>query len=300
MGIHTGESIVVAPSQTLTNQEYHFLRGVAIQAARHFKIVGECNIQYALNPENGDYRVIEMNARLSRSSALASKATGYPLAFVAAKLSLGIGLAEIKNTVTKKTCAFFEPALDYIVVKMPRWDIHKLRSADRTIGTEMKSVGEVMAIGKSFPEALQKAVRMLNGVGTGLTDFNDLIEDPLKDIEFATDRRLFALYAFFKKGGSLEEARNLSKINPWFLQHIQYICALEKKIQLLPLDKQLLREAKRAGFSDRALAHLKSTTERKMRKLRIQKEVVPCVKQIDTLAGEFDARTNYLLLNLSW
>jgi carbamoyl-phosphate synthase large subunit len=296
MGIHTGESIVVAPSQTLNNQEYHFLREIAIKAARHFKIVGECNIQYALNPENGDYRVIEMNARLSRSSALASKATGYPLAFVAAKLSLGINLSEIKNAVTKKTSAFFEPALDYLVVKMPRWDIHKLRSADRTIGTEMKSVGEVMAIGRSFPEALQKAVRMLHGNGTGLTDCSNPVEDPRKEIEHATDRRLFALYSFFKKGGSVEEAHRLSKINPWFLNHIFAICALENKIKELPLDKNLLQEAKRAGFSDRALAHLKSTAEVKIRALRIKKKVVPCIKLIDTLAGEFDAQTNYLYL----
>ena len=180
MGIHTGESIVVAPSQTLTNHEYHMLREIALKAADLFNIVGECNIQYALNPVNGEYRVIEMNARLSRSSALASKATGYPLAFVAAKLALGFTLSEIKNAVTKKTVAFFEPALDYIVVKIPRWDIHKLRSADRRIGTEMKSVGEVMAIGRSFPEALQKAVRMLNIGASGLTDYLHPIDNPKK------------------------------------------------------------------------------------------------------------------------
>ena len=186
MGIHTGESIVVAPSQTLTNREYHGLREIAIRAASHFQIVGECNIQYALNPKNGDYRVIEMNARLSRSSALASKATGYPLAFVAAKLALGFSLAEIKNAVTKKTVAFFEPALDYVVVKIPRWDIHKFRSADRRIGTEMKSVGEVMAIGRSFPEALQKAVRMLNIGASGLTDYPHPIPNVKQEVSHAS------------------------------------------------------------------------------------------------------------------
>jgi len=296
MGIHTGESIVVAPSQTLTNHEYHFLREIAIKAARHFKIIGECNIQYALNPKNGDYRVIEMNARLSRSSALASKATGYPLAFVAAKLSLGWLLPDIKNAVTKKTSAFFEPALDYLVVKMPKWDIHKLRAADRTIGTEMKSVGEVMAIGRSFLEALQKAARMLSGGFSGLTNYPQVIEDPRQEIEFATDRRLFALYAFFKKGGSVEEAHRLSNIDPWFLNHLKALSELEKKIKDHPLNKDFLKEIKKAGFSDRAIAQIKNTTEEKVRKLRLSKKIKPIVKQIDTLAGEFDAQTNYLYL----
>jgi carbamoyl-phosphate synthase large subunit len=296
MGIHTGESIVVAPSQTLTNHEYHFLREIAIKAARHFKIIGECNIQYALNPKNGDYRVIEMNARLSRSSALASKATGYPLAFVAAKLSLGWHLSEIKNAVTKKTYAFFEPALDYLVVKMPKWDIHKLRAADRTIGTEMKSVGEVMAIGRSFPETLQKAVRMLSGGINGLSDYPQAIEDPLKEIEFATDRRLFALYSFFKKGGKVEEAHRLSHIDPWFLSHLKQLSELEKTIKDHPLDSPFLKEIKKTGFSDRTIARLKNTTEEKIRALRLSKKIRPVVKQIDTLAGEFDAQTNYLYL----
>lgn len=291
MGIHTGESIVVAPSQTLNNQEYHLLREIAIRTARHFKIIGECNIQYAFNPVNGDYRVIEMNARLSRSSALASKATGYPLAFVAAKLALGFNLSQIKNAITKKTCAFFEPSLDYLVVKMPRWDIHKLRQADRVIGTEMKSVGEVMAIGRSFPEALLKAVRML-----GKGEESHKIEDPKKEIEFATDRRLYALFAFFRNGGSVEEAHRLSRIDCWFLHQVFEICALEKKIKAEPLEKELLKKAKRFGFSDRALARLKKVSEKKIRALRLQKGVIPFVKQIDTLAGEFDAETNYLYL----
>lgn len=296
MGIHTGESIVVAPSQTLTNNEYHFLREIAIKAARHFKIVGECNIQYALNPENGDYRVIEMNARLSRSSALASKATGYPLAFVATKLSLGYPLHKIKNSVTKKTCAFFEPALDYVVVKIPKWDIHKLRSADRNIGTEMKSVGEVMAIGKTFKEALQKAARMLNGGASSLSDYPSIIEDPKKEIKNPTDRRLFAIYKFFKNGETVQEAQKLSNIHPWFLHHIYEIYLLEKKIQESPLSKELLIEAKKAGFADKTIGQIKNKEEAFIRKLRLKHKIHPFVKQIDTLAGEFDAETNYLYL----
>jgi carbamoyl-phosphate synthase large subunit len=296
MGIHTGESIVVAPTQTLNNREYHLLREIAIKAARHFQIVGECNIQYALNPKNGDYRVIEMNARLSRSSALASKATGYPLAFVAAKLSLGWRLSEITNAVTQKTCAFFEPALDYVVVKIPRWDIHKLRSADRTIGTEMKSVGEVMAIGRSFPEALQKAIRMLNISASGLSDYPHPIENPAKEIAQATDRRLFALYAFFKGGGSVEEAHSLSHINRWFLSHLHALAELESELSKEPLTKERLRLAKQSGFSDRTLAAKTGMSEQALRKSRIEQGIIPYVKQIDTLAGEFDAETNYLYL----
>lgn len=297
MGIHTGESIVVAPSQTLTNEEYQLLRSVAIKAAKHFNIIGECNIQYALHPETGDYRVIEMNARLSRSSALASKATGYPLAFIAAKLSLGYKLHEITNAVTKKTCAFFEPALDYIVVKIPRWDTHKLRSADRTIGTEMKSVGEVMSIGRSFPEALQKAIRMLNIGANGLTDLPAIISHPEQEIKKATDRRLFALYEYFKQGGSVEEANDFSKIDPWFLQHIKAITDLESSLKETPLTKEIILIAKKMGFSDKALAKCKKTTEAEIRALRLELGIIPYVKQIDTLAGEFDAETNYLYLS---
>ncbi|MBI2742720.1 MAG: carbamoyl-phosphate synthase (glutamine-hydrolyzing) large subunit [Chlamydiales bacterium] len=296
MGIHTGESIVVAPSQTLTNQEYHSLREIAIRAARNFNIVGECNIQYALNPANGDYRVIEMNARLSRSSALASKATGYPLAFVAAKLALGFRLSDIKNTITKKTCAFFEPALDYIVVKVPRWDTHKLRSAERTIGSEMKSVGEVMAIGRSFPEAIQKAVRMLNIGASSISDYPHPIEDAKKEISQATDRRLFALYKFFREGGSVDEAARLSHIDRWFLHQIHALSLCEKKIEKQPLSKELLLEAKKSGFSDRTIAKLKKLPEESVRKQRIKMGVIPFIKQIDTLAGEFKAETNYLYL----
>lgn len=296
MGIHTGESIVVAPSQTLNHAEYHSLREIAIRSARHFEIVGECNIQYALNPKNGDYRVIEMNARLSRSSALASKATGYPLAFVAAKLALGFSLAEIKNTVTQKTVAFFEPALDYVVVKIPRWDIHKFRSADRRIGTEMKSVGEVMAIGRSFPEALQKAVRMLNCGASGLTDYPHSIENPKGEIAHATDRRLFALYQFFQKKGSVDEAHRLSQIDRWFLHLIKHIAEWEQKLKKNPLSAQLLKESKKLGFSDQAIAAMKKWDVKKVRSERLKHGIVPFVKQIDTLAGEFDAQTNYLYL----
>ncbi len=294
MGIHTGESIVVAPSQTLTNEEYHRLREIAIRAARHLEVVGECNIQYSLNPKDGDYRVIEMNARLSRSSALASKATGYPLAFVSTKLSLGKKLHEIKNSITKKTTAFFEPALDYLVVKMPRWDIQKLKAADRTIGSEMKSVGEVMAIGRSFPEALQKAIRMLNIGTNGLLDYPYDITDLSMEIKNATDRRLFAIATFLKNGGTIEEVQQLSHIDPWFLNHIKSIVETSKKIPDARLTKESVLHLKQLGFSDRQIAMMKNTTPEKIRKERIQLGVTPIFKQIDTLAGEFTAETNYL------
>lgn len=296
MGIHTGESIVIAPSQTLSNEEYHRLREVALKTARHLGIIGECNIQYALNPQTGDYRVIEVNARLSRSSALASKATGYPLAFVATKLCLGRGLHQIDNAVTRSTCAFFEPALDYVVVKIPRWDIHKLKSAERTIGSEMKSVGEVMAIGRSFPEALQKAVRMLSAASPHLQKPPHPIENIEKEIRKATDRRLFALYQYFLKGGTVEQAHTLSQIDPWFLHHIHSIASLELKIRAQNLDPLLLREAKEMGFSDAILAALKGIKESAIRKQRIEACITPYVKQIDTLAGEFVAETNYLYM----
>jgi carbamoyl-phosphate synthase large subunit len=293
MGIHTGESIVIAPSQTLNNTEYHLLRSVALQCARLTGIVGECNVQFALDPKTGDYRVIEMNARLSRSSALASKATGYPLAFVAAKLGLGYSLDSIPNAITKKTSAFFEPALDYVVVKIPRWDIQKLKSADRTIGSEMKSVGEVMAIGRSFPEALQKGIRMLN---IGADSLDDPVDDPIPDIQKPTDRRLFALYQFFKQGHSVEKAHHLSQIDPWFLHHLQTLATFEKRLQENSLSPTLLREAKQLGFSDRFIGKTKKKTEDQVRQLRKKHRIHPYVKQIDTLAGEFDAKTNYLYM----
>ena len=269
---------------------------MAIQAARHFKILGECNIQFAVNPANGDYRVIEMNARLSRSSALASKATGYPLAFVATKLALQYALHEIKNSVTQKTCAFFEPALDYIVVKIPRWDINKLRTSDRRIGTEMKSVGEVMAIGRSFPEALQKAVHMLNIGATGICDYPYAIENPEHEVEFPTDRRLFALAAYFKQGGTVDGAHQLSKIHTWFLQHVCNIALLDTELKNNKLNKELMRQAKQFGFSDKRLAQANDSDELSIRKQRIEWDIKPVIKQIDTLAGEFDAETNYLYL----
>jgi len=296
MGVHTGESIVIAPAQTLSNEDHQKLRNMAITVAGHFKIVGECNIQYAVNPENGDYRVIEMNARLSRSSALASKATGYPLALVAAKLALGWCLHEIKNSVTQKTCAFFEPALDYVVVKIPRWDIGKFKVADRTIGTEMKSVGEVMGIGRTFPESLQKAVGMLNIGASCLSDYPHEIEDVEREIQFPTDRRIFALYQFFRDGGTVEQAHELSKINSWFLSHIHACAQVENRIRNEVFDDNLLYAAKLMGFSDASIGFIVDLKEDDVRAMRLKANIIPYVKQIDTLAGEFSAQTNYLYL----
>lgn len=311
MGIHTGESIVVAPAQTLSNSEHQKLRNIALKAARHFGIIGECNIQYAVNPENGDYRVIEMNARLSRSSALASKATGYPLAFVAAKLALGKSLSELKNSITQKTCAFFEPALDYVVVKIPRWDTHKLKAAERRIGTEMKSVGEVMGIGKTFSEALNKAIEALNINATSIATYPSPIENIRSELEFATDRRIFALYHFFKQEGSVKDAHKLSRIDPWFLNQIKQMSDVATtvskisdlkdllkpiKSEIYALPVSLLKAVKLMGFSDKSIAKLTESTDAKIRKLRLDAKITPVVKQIDTLAGEFSAATNYLYL----
>ncbi|WP_116964537.1 carbamoyl-phosphate synthase (glutamine-hydrolyzing) large subunit [Fastidiosibacter lacustris] len=298
MGIHTGESIVVSPSQSLNNKEYHRLREIAIKVANHFNIIGECNIQYAFNLATSDYRVIEINPRLSRSSALASKATGYPLAFIAAKLILGYNLHELQNAVTKKTCAYFEPALDYIVVKIPRWDTHKLKKAERFIGTEMKSVGEVMAIGRSFSEALQKAVGMLNIGAADLTDYPFDIPDLELEIERATDRRIFALHRFFVKGGSIDKAHALSGIDKWFLNHMHTIANMENTLKnhAIPLTNSLLKEAKKLGFSDKSIARFREMDVQALRAWRIAQGIVPYVKQIDTLAGEFEAETNYLYM----
>ena len=299
MGIHTGESIVVAPSQTLSNAEYHGLREVALKTIRHLGIVGECNIQYALHPSSGDYRVIEVNARLSRSSALASKATGYPLAFVAAKLALGYTLPEIKNSVTKKTIACFEPALDYVVLKIPRWDLNKFENAAPRIGTEMKSVGEVMAIGRSFEEVLQKAIRMLNIGANGLTahkNGNFKILEYMDEIKNPTSRRIFALAEALKAGESVEKLNSMSAIDPWFLHKLQNIIALEHELKRKKLDATLMRRAKKAGFSDTQLGVIKNTSETAIRTLRKRLKVLPVIKQIDTLAGEFPAETNYLYL----
>lgn len=294
MGIHTGESIVIAPSQTLSNEEYHRLREVALQTINHLGIIGECNIQYALNPANGDYRVIEVNARLSRSSALASKATGYPLAFVASKLMLGYRLHELKNTVTGNTSAFFEPALDYVAVKMPRWDLAKLKSTDHSIGTEMKSVGEVMAIGRSFPEALQKAIRMLNTGAQGLSAHPHIFKPPFTDISKATDRRIFAIHDALKHGMSVDQIHQMSKIDKWFLGHLASIQQTGELIKNNTLTKESLLAAKQKGFSDNVIASLKNTSEKAIRTKRLKLGIVPYIKQIDTLAGEFDATTNYL------
>lgn len=296
MGIHTGESIVVAPSQTLTNQEYHHLREIAITTVNHLGIVGECNIQFALNPKSGDYRVIEVNARLSRSSALASKATGYPLAFIATKLALGKCLPELKNSVTGTTSAFYEPALDYVAVKMPRWDLTKLKASERSIGSEMKSVGEVMAIGRSFPEALQKAIRMLNVGADGLTSHPYEFRNRLREISQPTDRRIFAIYEALKHGVSVEQLYKLSKIDRWFLNHMAEVHKTEQAIAQNSLTKQLLLEAKQKGFADKVIAKLKRTSEQAIRERRQRFGILPGVKQIDTLAGEFAATTNYLYM----
>lgn len=296
MGIHTGESIVVAPSQTLNNQEYHMLREVSIKVARHVGIVGECNIQFALSPTSNQYRVIEMNARLSRSSALASKATGYPLAFVAAKLALGKHLNEIPNAVTQTTSTFFEPALDYLVLKMPRWDVNKFKQAERRIGSEMKSVGEVMAIGRSFSEVLQKAVRMLGLNMTGLHDYPYEIESQIDEIKNPTFRRLFALYNECYAGTSVETLHELSQIDRWFLHHIHRIAQMQRTLESSQLTPELLESAKRLGFSDDAVGMHTSQTGEEVRALRKSHGILPVIKQIDTMAGEFPAQTNYLYL----
>lgn len=296
MGIHTGESIVVAPSQTLTNSEYHMLREVALRTITQLGIIGECNIQYALNPKNGDYRVIEVNARLSRSSALASKATGYPLAFVAMKLALGHRLDELTNSVTGSTPAFYEPALDYLAVKIPRWDLSKLKASDHAIGSEMKSVGEVMALGRSFPEALQKAVRMLNIGADGLSAHNFAIKQPASEIALPTDNRLFAVYECLKLGLTPEQIHAKTMIDKWFLQQIERIAMHEAKLKKTKLNPALLLIAKKLGFSDRSIAAWQKTDDESIRRLRKKWRILPVVKQIDTLAGEFDAQTNYLYL----
>jgi len=296
MGVHTGESIVVAPSQTLNDTEYQFLRTTALRIVQHLNIIGECNVQYAFNPKNGDYRVIEVNARLSRSSALASKATGYPLAFVAAKISLGFKLHEIQNSVTQKTSAFFEPALDYLVIKIPRWDTTKLKAASRSIGSEMKSVGEVMAIGRSFCETLQKAIRMLNIGANGLSDYPDRIKTPENEIRNPTDRRLFAIYQWLLEGHTALEIHRLSHIDLWFLNHLERLALVEKELRKGTLTQENLLKAKRFGFSDRTLSSFYKKTEEEIRSQRKKLKITPVIKQIDTLAGEFPALTNYLYM----
>ena len=309
LGIHTGESIVVAPSQTLSNSEYHKLRELSIRIARHIGIVGECNVQFALCPDSEDYRVIEVNARLSRSSALASKATGYPLAFVAAKLGLGYGLFDLKNSVTKTTTAFFEPALDYCVCKIPRWDLGKFRGVNRELESSMKSVGEVMAIGRTFEEAIQKGLRM---IGQGMHGFVENKELEIPDIDGAlhapTDKRIFVIEKAFDQGYSVEQIHDLTKIDCWFLEKLKNIHNIDRELRaagsLEALPARLFRQAKTAGFSDfqtgRALGMEKEMDiEKACMRVRDRRKalgIVPCVKQIDTLAGEFPAATNYLYL----
>ncbi|MGD1008568.1 MAG: carbamoyl-phosphate synthase (glutamine-hydrolyzing) large subunit [Candidatus Aminicenantales bacterium] len=298
MGIHTGESIIIAPSQTLTNEEYHRLREISIRAVRHLGIVGECNIQFALNPRNGDYRIIEVNARLSRSSALASKATGYPLAFVAAKLVLGHLLPDLPNSITKVTSACFEPALDYLVVKIPRWDLKKFGRVSKKIGSEMKSVGEVMAVGRSFEEAIQKAARMLQiGMYGLVANENYSFENLEKELRHPTDERLFGIAEALKKGMTVPRIHELTRIDRWFLHKIKNIVDCEARIRgrkLGAIPPDLLLEAKRKGFSDKQIALISGSTEMRVRRKRKQAGIVPAVKQIDTLAAEYPARTNYL------
>jgi len=300
LGIHTGESIVVAPSQTLNNYEYHSLREISIRVVRHIGIIGECNIQFALDPKTGDYRVIEVNPRLSRSSALASKATGYPLAFIAAKLALGYGLTDLKNSITQTTMACFEPALDYIVVKIPRWDLKKFRRVSTRIGSGMKSVGEVMAIGRSFEEALQKALRMLDTGVFGLTGNDHLKFDDLDtELQSPTDERVFAVAQAFKAGYSVEKIHQLTNIDNWFLYKIQNILTVERQLETYAngiCPKGMLLQAKKVGFSDFQISKVLGCTEDEVRETRRNYGLHPSVKQIDTLAAEFPAQTNYLYL----
>ena len=308
LGIHTGESIVIAPSQTLTNSEYHKLRALSIKIIRHIGIVGECNVQYAFDPQSEDYRVIEVNARLSRSSALASKATGYPLAFVAAKLGLGYGLFELKNSVTKTTSAFFEPALDYVVCKIPRWDLSKFRGVDRELGSSMKSVGEVMAIGRNFEEAIQKGLRM---IGQGMHGFVENKELEIEDIDEAlrdpTDNRIFVISKAMHRGYTIDQIHELTKIDKWFLYKLKHIIDIDETLKRCKsvnvLDKELLRTAKVYGFTDFQIARAvglenelgnMSKAGLVIRQLRKNYGILPVVKQIDTLAAEYPAQTNYL------
>ena len=327
LGIHTGESIVVAPSQTLSNAEYHKLRALAIKIIRHIGIVGECNVQYALDPDSEDYRVIEVNARLSRSSALASKATGYPLAFVAAKLGLGYGLFELKNSVTKTTSAFFEPALDYVVVKIPRWDLTKFHGVKRQLGSSMKSVGEVMAIGRTFEEALQKGLRMIGQGMHGFVENHEIkIADIGKSLHEPTDMRIFVVSKALKIGYTVDQIHRLTMIDRWFLDKLKHIVTIDQRLKAfaqvselmafmdntelmeyleVPEFVDLLHEAKVYGFSDfqigRALGleSLMSMTDAGLMVRSWRKEfgIVPTVNQIDTLAAEYPAQTNYLYLS---
>jgi len=300
MGIHTGESIVVAPCQTLSNHDAHKLRTLAIQTIRHLGIVGECNIQFAYDPESDEYRAIEVNARLSRSSALASKASGYPIAFIAAKLALGFGLHELKNSITQVTSAFFEPALDYIVVKIPKWDLKKFRLVSREIGSGMKSVGEIMAIGRSFEEALQKGIRMLQSGACGLVGNKNLIFNKLEtELQQPTEERIFAVAEAIKKGFTVDQIYHYTHIDRWFIYKIQNIVEIELNLRNASgkIEKDLLCEAKKAGFSDEQIANLTGHPVTAIRQLREEFNLFPKIRQIDTLAAEYPAKTNYLYLS---
>ncbi len=308
LGIHTGESIVIAPSQTLSNSEYHKLRTLSIKIIRHIGIIGECNVQYAFDPNSEDYRVIEVNARLSRSSALASKATGYPLAFVAAKLGLGYGLFELKNSVTKTTSAFFEPALDYVVCKIPRWDLSKFRGVDRELGSSMKSVGEVMAIGRNFEEAIQKGLRMIGQGMHGFVENKELVIPNIDEsLREPTDKRIFVISKAMHKDYTVDQIHDLTKIDEWFLYKLKHIIDIDEKLKkcnINTLDKELLRTAKVYGFTDFQIARAVGMEEEMamqkaslvVRNLRKSYGILPVVKQIDTLAAEYPAQTNYLYL----
>jgi len=310
LGIHTGESIVVAPSQTLTDSEHHKLRKIAIEVIRHLGIVGESNIQFALDPYSEDYRIIEVNARLSRSSALASKATGYPLAFVAAKLALGYSLIDIENRITRATKSCFEPALDYIVVKVPRWDLSKFKNVDLRIGSEMKSVGEVMSIGRSFEEAIQKALRMTGTGAPGLAGENalcgagfvgsDNLSAKIRDaLSKPTDRRIFVIYRALAEGWSVDKIHKLTKIDKWFLYKIANALETEKELRGIgksSIPQSLLARAKRLGFSDARIGEFTGLGETEIRALREEYRIKPAIKQIDTMAAEYPAKTNYLYM----
>src|SRR5688572_4536274 len=298
MGIHTGESIVVAPSQTLSDEEYQLLRSIAIKTVRHLGIVGECNIQYALDPHSTEYRVIEVNARLSRSSALASKATGYPLAYVAAKIALGYTMADIPNGITRRTTSFFEPALDYLVCKVPRWDLTKFHGATKQIGSEMKSVGEVMAIGRTFPEVIQKALRMLDIGVKGLDPDAFAFDDLIGELRDATPRRIFAVAKAIRDGMSIDEIHRVTHIDPWFLRQIEKIARAHSTLastRAVPAS-DLLTDAKQLGFSDQAIEDLTHCETGVVRVLRRKLGIRPHLAQIDTLAAEFPADTNYLYM----
>lgn len=299
LGIHTGESIVIAPSQTLSNEEYQNLRTLGIKAIRHLGVVGECNIQYALDPHSQEYRVIEVNARLSRSSALASKATGYPLAYVAAKLALGYTLDELRNQVTKSTSAFFEPSLDYVALKIPRWDLNKFRKVSELISSEMKSVGEIMALGRNFEEVLQKGLRMLQIGVHGITHHPFHYNDLEKELANPTPLRIFAIYEALKKGMTTKKIHEITKIDQWFLEKIERILKKEQKILKNGLTKESLLEAKKEGFSDSQISKIlpaQYPDEMDVRRKRKELGILPVSKKIDTLAGEFPAQTNYMYI----